>query len=98
MSFLALAALALLGFAGADAGQVLFVEGWLAVLDHPRRPQQFSRVAVVVRQIGETAVELELQLALAAPHPPPTVEENAGDHDKPDNDKPFAQTDIHVIP
>ncbi|MNY64890.1 hypothetical protein D3C86_2020680 [compost metagenome] len=57
---------------------------------HSRRTEQFRIVVAVIRLVGEMPVQLEAQLALPAPHASPTVEQNAGDHDKPNDDQPFA--------
>ncbi len=59
-----------------------------------RRPEQLGGV-VDVGQVGKTAVQLELELALATTHATPAVEQNAGNDNDADDDQPLAQTDIH---
>ncbi|MNN26655.1 hypothetical protein D3C81_1401680 [compost metagenome] len=73
-----------------DLGQLMLVQRGLLVRDHSRRAEQFRTVVVAIRLVGKVAVQLEAQFALPAPHAPPAIEQNAGDHDKPNDDQPFA--------
>ena len=66
---------------------------WPISLD-TRRSEQLGGV-VDVGQVGKTAVQLELELALATTHATPAVEQNAGNDNDADDDQPLAQTDIH---
>ena len=92
-----LASTTLVELAGAHGGQIFLVQRRLLVtLHHPRRAQQFGS-ALIVGHVGETAIEFEFQLAFAAAHPAPAIEENAGNDNDADDDQPLAQTDIHVF-
>src|SRR3989338_5519160 len=91
------AATATVQLAGAQGRQVFLVElGFLMARQYPRRPQQRG-VLVIVRQVGEAAIQPEFKLALATAHTPPAIEEDASDNDDADDDQPLAQTDFHVI-
>ena len=69
----------------------------MVAIDHARWAEQV-RVTVIVRHVGEAAVELELEPALAAAHAAPAIKKNTGDDHYADDDQPLAQTDFHVIP
>ncbi|MCY1177260.1 hypothetical protein D9M73_175600 [compost metagenome] len=68
----------------------MLVQRGFLVRDHSWRAQQLRSVIVAIRLVGKVAVQLEAQFALPAPHAPPAIEQNAGDHDKPNDDQPFA--------
>ena len=83
---------------GSHRRQFVFVQLRLVVaIDHTRRAEKV-RVTVVIRHVGEAAVELELEPALATAHTAPAVEKNASDNDDANNDQPLAQTEFHEIP
>jgi len=82
---------------GAERRQVLLVEGrFLVTLDHAYRAEQVGIDRFVIRQFTQAAVKLELELALAATHTSPAVEQDAGNHHDTDDNQPFTQAKIHV--
>ena len=69
----------------------------MAAVNYTRRAKQIG-IAVIIRQIGKTAVKFELEFALTTAHPPPAIKQDAGNHNNADDNQPLAQTEFHEIP
>ena len=98
VALLRFATTATVKLAGAQGRQIFFIErGVTITLNYPGRAEQI-RIAVIIGQVGKTAIEFELQLAFATAHTSPTIKQDAGDHNNADDNQPFAQTEFHEIP
>src|SRR3990167_6433419 len=98
VALLRLTAAATIQFTRAQRRQVFLIKsGLITAINNPRWAEQIG-IAVIIRQVGKTAVKFELDFSLTTAHPPPAIKQDAGNHNNADDNQPLAQTEFHEIP